>query len=383
MVKQLLRPIKYLLREGRFLKNINKCSTGNPRALISYTVIPFLSKKQSHTNQQESRVIAGLFDQLGYQVDFIHYTNPKKLNYQDYDVVFGFGEPFENSFRDSNCKAKRIYYATGAHVFHQNPAEAQRVINFNAKYSANLMPKRLVPWCWTLSSTFSDLLIVIGNEWTASTYRNFSDKPVLPINATALLNKDSANIQRHLPTARNNFLWFGSSGLVHKGLDLCLEYFVNHPEYTLHICGPQEPEFFSLMQKLLVNPNIIYHGFVDVNSEKFIDIASHCLFAILPSCSEGQATALLTAMGAGLIPIGSRYTGIDIEQLGYLIECLDVDSIDYAIKQARAQSDKVLQRQSEIVTEYIGNCHTCKVFESKLHRYLHLCLPFRSEIANL
>lgn len=374
MVKQLLRPIKYRLREGRFLKNINQRSAGNPRVLISYTVIPFLSNKKSHTNRQESRVIAELFDLLGYQVDVIHYTNPKKPNYQDYDVIFGFGEPFENSFRDLRCNAKRIYYATGAHVFHQNPAEARRVIEFNVKHGVNLLPKRLVPWCWTLSTTFSDFLIVIGNDWTASTYQNFTDKPVLPINATALVNKNSVNIQRNLSNARKNFLWFGSAGLVHKGLDLCLEYFANHSEYTLHICGPQEPEFFRVMQDLLQKPNIVYHGFVDVTSDKFIEITSLCLFAILPSCSEGQATALLTAMGAGLIPIGSSYTGINIEQLGYLIHRLDVEAMDNTIKIAQAQTDQTLQQQSATAMNYIQNNHTLDQFKNNLAEQLAKCL---------
>lgn len=382
MVKQLLRSIKYRLREGRFLKNINKRPADTSRVLISYTVIPFLSKKQSHTNNQESLVIADLFDQLGYVVDVIHYTNPKKLNYQDYDVIFGFGEPFENSFRDSRCKAKRIYYATGAHVFHQNPAEAQRVIDFNAKYGANLLPKRLVPWCWTLSTTFSDYLIVIGNEWTASTYKNFTDKPVLPINATALVNQNCVNIQRSLSNARKNFLWFGSSGLVHKGLDLCLEYFAKHPEYTLHICGPQDPEFFKVMQNLLQKPNIVYHGFVDVTSEKFIDITSGCLFAILPSCSEGQATALLTAMGAGLIPFGSRYTGINIEQLGYLMDRLDVDAIDDTIKIAQSNTNEALQKQSATAIAYIQNNHTLDQFKNNLDRFLNYCLSAPSNPIN-
>lgn len=370
MVKQLLRPIKYWLREGRFLKNINKRTAGNPRVLISYTVIPFLSNKKSHTNQQESRVIADLFDQLGYQVDVIHYTNLKKLNYREYDVIFGFGEPFENSFRDSRCKAKRIYYATGAHVFHQNPAEARRVVEFNAKYGANLLPQRLVPWCWTQSTTFSDYLIVIGNDWTESTYKSFTDKPILPINATALVNKNSVNIQRNLSNARKNFLWFGSAGLVHKGLDLCLEYFSSHPEYNLHVCGPQESEFFRVMQSELQKPNIVYHGFVDVMSEKFIEITSRCLFAILPSCSEGQATALLTAMGTGLIPIGSRYTGINIEQLGYRINSLDLDMIDETIKTAQAQTDEALIVQSAAILEYINKKHTIEYYKYQFNNIL-------------
>ena len=374
MKKNLLSTFKYYLREGRFLKNINKQSANLPKVLISYTVIPFFSIKKSHTNQQESQIIVNLFDKRKYQVDVIHYTNPRKINYKNYDVIFGFGEPFENSFHDLRCKAKRIYYATGAHVFHQNPAEVARVIEFNTKYGANLLPQRLALWCWSLSSSFSDFLIVIGNEWTASTYTKFTNKPVLPLNATALINKNTKNIQRDLPSAMKNFLWFGSSGMIHKGLDLCLEYFAQHPEYNLHICGQHETDFFQTMQKLINKPNIINHGFVDVNSEKFIDITSRCIFAILPSCSEGQATALLTAMGAGLIPIASSYTGVNIEKLGYLIDRLDVDKIDEIIKSTQAQSIEEIQKKSSAVVDYIQNNHLSDHFEVNLDKHLKKCL---------
>ena len=378
MIKRLLRFIQYFLGERRFFNNINRCHRGRPRALISYTVFPFLNDNRSHANYQESSIIVDLFDQLGFQVDVIHYTNQRSIDYSVYDVIFGFGEPFEKSFVDSRCKAIRFFYATGAHVFHQNPAEAKRIVEFNAKYGVNLLPKRLVPSCWTLSSTFSDYLIVIGNDWTSSTYTQFTDKPVFAINATAILNKKSISIERNLSDSRTNFLWFGSSGLVHKGLDLCLEYFAVHPEYTLHICGPQELEFFRTMQIFLTKPNVIYHGFVDVASDQFIEITSRCLFTILPSCSEGQATALLTAMGTGLIPIGSRYTGIDIDRLGYLICRLEPEAIGLSIQQAQSRSDETLQEQSKKVMNYIYTNHTCAHLEINLGALLRSCLSPKS-----
>ena len=137
MVNKLLNYIKYYLREGRFLKNINKLSFASKKALISYTVMPFLTQKDTHTNKQESQVIVDLLTCLGYQVDVIHFSNKQKLNYSNYDLIFGFGEPFENSFKDKKCYAKKIYYATGAHAFHQNAAEVNRIIEFNKKYNSN------------------------------------------------------------------------------------------------------------------------------------------------------------------------------------------------------------------------------------------------------
>ena len=363
MVKKLLKRVKKFLREDRFLKNIYKTNF-DKNVLISYTVLPFLTNKNSHTNAQESRIIANIFKELEFNIDIIHYTNQKKIEYKKYDVIFGFGEPFENSFVDKNLK--RIYYATGAHVCHQNYAEIKRVQEVNTKYNSNILPKRLVPWNWSLSTSLSDSLIVIGNEWTKSTYTKYTTKEVFPINATALINENSKNIKRDIEKTKKSFLWFGSSGLVHKGLDFCLEYFSEHSDLTLYICGPMEDDFKEIFDAYFEKENIFYHGFTNVNSQKFIDIVSKCSFDILPTCSEGQATALLTTMGAGLIPIATKYSGVEVEKLGFLIDELDLDSIDKVVQKVIILENKEIETNSQKLIQYIETHHSLVSFETKI-----------------
>ncbi|KIM04247.1 MAG: hypothetical protein KN64_08645 [Sulfurovum sp. AS07-7] len=359
----MIRSIKHFLRENRFLKNIYKtCFDKN--LLISYTVLPFLTNKNSHTNVQESRIIANIFKELEFNIDIIHYTNKKEIDYKKYDVIFGFGEPFENSFVQKDLK--RIYYATGAHVCHQNYAEIKRVEKVNNKYNANILPKRLVPWNWSLSTSLSDSLIVIGNYWTKSTYEKYTTKPIYLLNATALINENSQNIVRDIKKTKKNFLWFGSSGLVHKGLDLCLEYFSEHSELILHICGPMEDDFKKVFGKYFEKENIFYYGFTNVNSQKFIDIVSQCSFGILPTCSEGQATALLTSMGAGLIPIATKQSGIDIEKLGFLLNDLDLDSIDKIVQKIMTLENLEIETNSKKLIKYIKNNHSLVSFGENL-----------------
>jgi glycosyltransferase involved in cell wall biosynthesis len=367
-----LRKIKRYFRENRILENIFK-SKHSKNVLISYTVLPFLSNKNRHTNAQESRILSKIFDELGFNVDIIHYTNQQKLDYKKYDLIFGFGEPFENSFIEK--KLKKIYYATGAHVCHQNYAEIRRIEEVNKKYNTNLLPKRLVPWNWSMSTSLSDSLIVIGNEWTKSTYTKYTTKLVYTINATALINDNVENIKRDVDKSKKNFLWFGSSGLVHKGLDLCLEYFSKHQDLTLHICGPMENDFKENFSEYFEKENIIYHGFTDVQSQKFIDIVSQCSFSLLPTCSEGQATSLLTAMGAGLVPIATRYSGIDVIEHGIVIDELDLKSLATSIEKAiKFENKKLLELPCEM-QEYISKNHTLAEFrlnmKSTLSSILH------------
>ena len=363
ILADMLRNIKRLFREGRFLKNVRK-KNHEKNVLLSYTVTPFLTDKNGHTNSQESKIIAEIFDELGFNVDVIHYTNQKKIAYKKYDIIFGFGEPFENSFGETSLK--RIYYATGAHVCHQNNAETRRIEEVNAKYDANILPKRLVPWNWSMSTSMSDAIIVIGNKWTKSTYTKYTNSPIFSVNATALTNENTSLINRDIEKTKTCFLWFGSHGLVHKGLDLCLEYFTNNSNLSLHICGPMEDDFKEVFEKMLQKDNIFYHGFVNVKSKKFIDIVSQCSFSILPSCSEGQATALLTTMGAGIIPIATKYCGVDIESLGYLISGLNVSAIDRVVEKTLSLNNDTIFNLSTKNQRHISTLHAVRSFKKAL-----------------
>ena len=359
----LLRKVKRFLRDDRILKNIFKTSF-QKSILISYTVLPFFNKKETHTNNAESRVIARIFNALNYNVDVIHYTNQKKLDYSKYDLIFGFGESFENSFIDKDIK--RIYYATGAHVCHQNYAEIKRIEEVNIKYNSTLLPKRLVPWNWSKSTSLSDALVVIGNEWTKSTYTEYTNRDVYSINATALINSGVESINRDIEKTKKSFLWFGSSGLVHKGLDLCLEFFRENKNLTLHVCGPMEDDFKKVFHDYFEEENIIFHDFTDVKSKIFIDIVSQCSFSILPTCSEGQATSLLTTMGAGLIPISTIYSGVDVDKYGFLIKELDMQAMNCTLLEVSQLNNEEILHKSISNLEYINNSHNLISFEKEL-----------------
>lgn len=307
-----------------------------PRAvLINYTTQPFLQHHTGHTNVQESHLIAQTFHALGYRVDVIDFCDETPLDLAPYRLLFGFGQAFERSFTQKP-DLTRVYYATGAHVSHQNPAEIARVRDVNRRHGTRLLPQRVVPWCWSLSTAMSDALIVLGNDWTASTYRPFTDAPIHTLAATALFNPHIARIRRDHSQRPNGLLWFGASGFVHKGLDVCLEYAAIDPEVTLHICAAEEPEFMQAFSRAFALPNVVYHGFVNVHSDTFIRIVSQCECCILPSCSEGQSTSLLTAMATGLLPIGTRFTGVDVGSLGILLEEISVDAVARAVAAVRA-----------------------------------------------
>lgn len=90
--------------------------------------------------------------------------------------------------------------------------------------------------------------------------------------------------------AKKHFLWFGSSRLIHKGLDLLLEIFKELPDLHLHVCGPinNELKFKDIYYEELYNTkNIHTYGFINIQSKSFKGIINKCAFIIFPSCSEG------------------------------------------------------------------------------------------------
>jgi len=84
-----------------------------------------------------------------------------------------------------------------------------------------------------------------------------------------------------------------------------LEVFSARPDLELHVVGPvqDEPDFAAAYEhELSACPNIHAHGFLDLDSTDFEEIARSCVALVYPSCSETMSGAVLAAMAKGLIP---------------------------------------------------------------------------------
>jgi len=139
---------------------------------------------------------------------------------------------------------------------------------------------------------------------------------------------------------------------------------------TLHLCGRIEEDLAQLYRTELSSPNIRSHGFVDVDGPVFQEATRSCAFAILPTCSEGQATSLLTVMGQGLIPIATAASGIDLDGLGIQIDELSMAGVGRSIEKAQGFSPAELEQLSRKNTERIREHHTLGKFEQNLERIL-------------
>ena len=369
-IKKIIKSSK--LYEDMVYKKTNVFNTNfNKNILFSYIVSPFKNEKisHSHSNQLEAKVFAEILRDFVFNVDVYDLRYDSKINYNKYSLIIGFGQPFENSFYEK-FSGKRIFYGTGAHVCHQNNAELKRLKKLKKRKGEMLFPRRLVSQTWSSSTMLSDALFVTGNEWTSSTYKKFYNGPVYNIPISAYNFFPFKNLNRNWSEANKNFLWIGSSGLVHKGLDLCIDTFKDLSDYNLHIFGPKEEDFFNLYDSELKNKNIIYHGFVDISSFKFKKIVEKCGFVIFPSCSEGGAGSALTAMFTGLIPLVTKEASVNIKDFGFLINDISIKSLKQKIKEISSIEDKNLKIKSYKSFDYCKKNHTIKNYKKIIRKYL-------------
>lgn len=327
----LKKVIKRLSREF-VLKNVKKISTTSEqkRALLCYYVFPFLlSPQKQHTNELEVKGIAEALAFLGYIVDVVDYRYRRSINYDIYDVIIGLGNVFERAFFYEG-NAKKIFFATGSHPYFSSTNEVERIKEFRKRTNKWIAPTRLrsLPE-YECATRLSDGIICLGNEITKKTYNG--------INTTVKMQNAIANVRDELSVAKkkkNKFIWFGSTGLVHKGLDITIEAFLDEAlaECELVIYCVHEHAFFSCYNDVLKNrKNISYKGFRSLNDEELIKDLEESQWCILLSCSEGQSTSLLTAMSYGCIPIASAYVGLQ-ESLYSVQSDICVESLVSTIK---------------------------------------------------
>ncbi len=343
---------------------------GRKRALICYITHPFRTKKHDyrHSNKIDSRAIAKVLSELGYDVWAIDFDSDYPVDYSRYELLIGFGRAFERSFDRTFC-GKRVFYLTGASPCFSNWAEVERLRSVRARKGTLLKPRRTVQEPWVASAMLSDAVACIGNDWTRSTYASLGVSPTM-IPAPYVSSWDRDSLKKDFRVCRSNFVWFGSLGAVHKGLDLALEAMETvDGDHMLEVCGDVEKEsdFFELYRDhLLGRNNITYHGFMDVRSNEMKLILEQCGFVILPSCSEGTATSVLTMMDAGLIPIVTRESGIDIEDFGLLIQEFSPESVALAMEKAASLPSEEIRERSERVSRFTRENHSVEALEAKL-----------------
>ena len=89
----------------------------------------------------------------------------------------------------------------------------------------------------------------------------------------------------------------------------------------------------SIIFGLVTNSNIDVHGWTDIAGDAFRELVNTSVGLVYASCSEGQSGAVLSCMHAGLIPIVSRESGVDVDAaFGLVLRTSSIEEICEAVK---------------------------------------------------
>lgn len=349
--------------------------TSRGRVLFSYILDPFClppgrEVSHDHTHDWESLEMARAFVERGYTVDAIHWTN---LSFEPQHEYAVFVDPRLNMERlaprlGAGC-VKILHAETGHWTFH-NEAQRRRLAGLAARRGLVLPPYKLIEE--NRAAEHADALTILGNEFTAGTYA-FAGKPMVrvPISSPYLYPFPEG---KDFEACRRRFLWFGSGGLVHKGLDLVLEAFAGLPGHHLTVCGPiaRERDFeLAFWRELYETPNIDTVGWVDVAGPAFRALAASTLGLVYPSCSEGGGGSAINCMHAGLVPVLSYEASVDVApEYGRILEESSVAGVRRAVKELSARPAGELEAMARASWRHAREHHTREGFAAGYRRAL-------------
>lgn len=342
--------------------------------LLSYITSPFTLDEKSpsfrtHINQWECKEMGRIFLEQGYDVDVIDWQNNKFIPLKKYSFLIDLGANIERFIPFLNSDCVKIIHLTGSHWLFANKAELDRLENLKKRKGVSLLPRRNVKPNKGIEC--ADLATILGNKKTISTYE-YSSKKIISIPSSTkfysyfIENKD-------FEKNKKNYIWLGGGGAVHKGLDIVLEVFAQLPDFSLIVCGPFEAEkdfIKTYYKELYETPNIKSFGFVDTDSKKFKELIETNIGLIYPSCSEGQAGSVITSLHAGLIPIISLESGIDIEEFGIILKTSSSEEIKNSLLKISSLPEEKLKKMSRLAWEYANENHTRERFTKEYTKFV-------------
>lgn len=341
MKRTIINKIKLFLNKIDCIENINlDLCTIQKKCLVSYFTLSFnsdISNSSIHaSNVLELNQIIKTFIDLNYCIDVVFSLDMNaydKIKTKNYDLIFGFGEVFNRMVKD-NPESKKIMYLTEHDPKFSLVKETERIEYYYTRHKKKVKLNRSGKYYQEDNFKYIDDLIVLGETFPFDEEK-FNVHSIKP---SGMLNKNYILKKRNLDSSKNNFLWFGSNGAIHKGLDLLLDIFKKRDDIYLHVCGLNNKDRSIL--KIPKRPNIFDYGRIDVNGDLYLNLVNISSFVLLPSCSEASSTAVLTCMRHSMIPIIMEKTGFDyLKNLVFLLNDYKLDYLESSIDLYRSYSN--------------------------------------------
>ena len=312
--------------------------------------------------------MAETYCERGFRVEVVDWDNVRYVPPSDCRIAIDIHGNLErwHDILPSNCL--RVLHATGSHWLLWNHSELSRLQGVRDRHGSALLPRRQVEP--TRSAEIADQIVVLGNNYTMDSFA-FTGKPCVrvPISSAYEFLWPTG---RDFDVARKRFLWLGSYGMVHKGLDLALDAFSQMPELHLTVCGRPEKEqdFIRVYRRELKDtPNIHLHGWMDMATSAFSEIARTHASVIYPSSAEGGAGSVIHCMHAGMIPLCTAEASVDLGDFGVHVASGTVDAVVKACRAVAQLSPLDVEVRAREAYEHARREHTRDKFRENYRSF--------------
>ena len=327
-----------------------------------------------HPSTEQHLLMLNVLLELGFVVDIYNCSGDTPYNFPKeatYDIILGFG-PLYIRLCEMNPQARKILFTTENAPWVVRDKFAERMSYYRASHSAEVYTVTRDDFYTDRMFNVSDMAIAMTGSYNISGIKSaLKDVEQIPVNALAvhpceLGTKDFAQ-------ARRRFVWFGSRGLIHKGLDILVDVFRELPDYELSIYGAPRSE----LRGWSLPPNVRDMGRINVQESRYIEeVVQKHAFVVSLSCSEGQASGVATCMLSGLIPIVTPETGYDDCPHVLPFDDWHREAVADTIRRAASLSVEELQQMEKAVAAYARDHYTNEAFRT---RFRDIVIKYRSK----
>lgn len=358
-------------RTGRVILRPARRPLGS--AVIFYLTDPFLHPatrdRHYHTNRWECATMADTFLEAGYVVEVVDYQAQHYRPPQDCAFAIDTEHSFDLFGPQLPAGCVKVYHAPTTHWLHWNMAELRRLQAIQQRRGVALRPRRQLPS--NRGIELAKIGTYVGNQFTADTYA-FAGKPMHRIPISTVTREDNFP-SRDIPRIRQRFLWFGSVGLAHKGLDLVLDAFARMPDLELNVAGALslDQDFVAAFHReLTATSNIHNLGWIDVTAPSFHDLMREHIGVVYPSCAEGGAGSVICCMHSGVIPLVTYEASVDVNDFGFLLPGATVDDVVKTVRHVANLGDSELRARSRATWEHVRRVHTRENFRATYRKFV-------------
>ena len=388
MIKELKHELKRIIKkytglvepladDYSFVQNINlDLRKKQRRVLLLYLDYQMSSKRISevivqaesgaaHTNQYELFQIIKCFIDMDFIVDVCFCNDESRtelIEQYQYDVMFGLGENFRKLSSNQDCL--KILYMTENPYSTSLVREKERLDYFYKRHGVRHSLYRTGMFFKENDEKIADAIVSLSGDSSLGQL-NVPVKRVFP---TGFLCNERYEMSHR---DSRKFIVFGTDGIIHKGIDLLVEVFSNIPDCILYLCGYDVTNSLLQLGYESIPNNIVDMGYISYTSKDFLWLIQECSYCLLPSCSEGTPTGVLTLMRHGVIPIVMHGNGFDdlgdycLFFSGYLL-----DEIQTTIEEAGKKSIDELTPFFEKVKTFADNNFSLEAFSSEMKKNL-------------